>query len=266
MKIEIKYHCTNSVIYTAEIADSIKSELRLRAALEQATVNKADLRDADLYGANLCGANLCGANLCGANLRGADLRGADLRGADLCGANLRGADLYGANLRGADLRGADLSGADLCGADLCGANLRGANLYGANLRGADLRGADLYGADGKTLPRATPKQSIENLDKVREIILDNADRLDMSSWHGGDEWRNRTCAEEAVCGTSHCLAGVAASLAPPQPALKEISAELAGIISGPVASKMSTAATEKHSNGCATASTWPAGGDARDLS
>ena len=286
MKIEIKHRFTDAVIYTAEVADSIKSELRLRAALEQATVNKANLSGADLSGANLSGANLSGADLRGADLSGADLSGANLSDADLSGANLSGADLSGANLRGADLSGADLSGADLSGADLSGANLSGADLSGANLSGADLSGAylsgadlsgadlsgadlsgaDLRGADGKTLPRATPKQSIENLDKVREIILDNADRLDMNLWHGGNEWRNRTCAEESVCGTSHCLAGWL-QVCSTEPALKEISAELAGIMSAPVASKMF------YSDNRETLE-WlrdrkyvaEAGGDARDLS
>lgn len=51
------------------------------------------------------------------------------------------------------------------------------------------------------------EKSIEVLDKVREIILADQTRLEMQHWHGSDEWRARTCAEEATCGTTHCLAG-----------------------------------------------------------
>ncbi|SFG42883.1 Pentapeptide repeat-containing protein [Variovorax sp. NFACC27] len=137
-------------------------------------------------------------------------------------ADLRGADLSGADLRGADLRGADLSGADLCGADL---------------RGAYLRDAYLRDADGNPLPRATPEQAIESLDKVRAIVLDDQERLNMGHWHGSDEWKNRTCAEEAICGTTHCLAGWL-QVCTTEPALKNIDPQLAGTLAAPVAAKM----------------------------
>ncbi|SEF31403.1 pentapeptide repeat-containing protein [Variovorax sp. NFACC27] len=147
-------------------------------------------------------------------------------------ADLRGADLSGADLRGADLRGADLSGADLRGADL-----RGADLSGADLRGAYLRDAYLRDADGNPLPRATPEQAIESLDKVRAIVLDDQERLNMGHWHGSDEWKNRTCAEEAICGTTHCLAGWL-QVCTTEPALKNIDPQLAGTLAAPVAAKM----------------------------
>jgi uncharacterized protein YjbI with pentapeptide repeats len=156
----------------------------------------------------------------------------DLRGAYLSNADLRGADLSNANLRGADLRGAYLSNADLIGAYLIGADLRG-----ADLRGADLIGAYLSGADGKQLPRATPKQAIEILDKVREIVLDNAARFDMGHWHGDLSWRDKTCAEEVLCGTTHCLAGWL-QVCTPEVALKDIDTQLAGVLAAPVAAKM----------------------------
>jgi hypothetical protein len=57
------------------------------------------------------------------------------------------------------------------------------------------------------MKHATPEESIANLDKVREIIVDNAERLEMGLWHADTGWVKRTCAEEAVCGTQHCLAG-----------------------------------------------------------
>ena len=143
-------------------------------------------------------------------------------------AGLSGADLSGADLRGADLRNADLSGADLSGADL-----RGADLRNADLRNADLRNADLSGAD-----RATDAQAIENLDKVRAIILDDTARLQMEHWHGdGGEWKTKTCAEEAVCGTTHCLAGWLQVCAT-SPEVRSMEPELAGIIQAPVAAKM----------------------------
>jgi uncharacterized protein YjbI with pentapeptide repeats len=131
-------------------------------------------------------------------------------------------------LRGADLRDADLRDADLRGAYLSDADLRGADLRGAYLSDADLRGG---------LERATPEQAIENLDRVRSIILDDKTRLEMGHWHGGTDWEDRTCAEEAVCGTTHCLAGWL-QVCSTNPEMRKIDAELAGILCAPVASKM----------------------------
>ena len=165
------------------------------------------------------------------------LSGADLSDAELSGANLSDADLSGANLSGADLRGANLRGADLSGADLRDADLRGASLSSADLSDADLRGANLRGHDGKQLPRATPEQSIENLDKVREIVLDNEARLNMDHWHGDAAWRDKTCAEEVLCGTTHCMAGWL-QVCTTEPALKNIDTQLAGTLAAPVAAKM----------------------------
>jgi hypothetical protein len=122
-------------------------------------------------------------------------------------------------------------------ADLRGAYLSDADLSGADLRGADLSDADLRGADGEPLPRATPEQSIENLDKVRAIILDDTARLEMGHWHGDNDWRNRTCAEETLCGTTHCLAGWL-QVCTTEPKLRTIDAQLAGTLAAPVASKM----------------------------
>ena len=160
-----------------------------------------------------------------------------LEKAILSDADLSGADLRGAYLSGADLRGAYLRGADLSGADLSGAYLSGADLSGADLSGADLSGAYLSGADGKQLPRATPEQAIENLDKVRAIVLDDEKRLQMDHWHGSNEWRNRTCAEETLCGTTHCMAGWL-QVCTTEQALKDIPAQLAGVLAAPIASKM----------------------------
>jgi hypothetical protein len=141
------------------------------------------------------------------------------------------------DLQDADLQDANLQGANLRGANLRGANLQDANLQGADLQDADLQDADLRGADGKQLPSATPEQAIENLDKVREIILDNRERLNMGHWHGSNEWKGRTCAEETLCGTTHCMAGWL-QVCTTEPALRNIEAQLAGILAAPVAAKM----------------------------
>jgi hypothetical protein len=198
------------VLFECEIPEDVESGLAMRHALEKAVEARADLR-------------------------GAYLGGADLGGADLGGADLRGADLGGAYLGGADLGGADLGGADLRGAYLGGADLGGAYLRGADLRGADLRGAYLGGADLKT---ATPEQSVENLDKVRAIVLDNRARLEMGHWHQDDGWKARTCAEETLCETTHCLAGWL-QVCSTDPAIRdERDPQMAGIKAAPIAAKM----------------------------
>ncbi len=210
MICEIKHHFSGAVLFSLE-TKSLK--LCLEAAVKR------------------------GAHLRGAHLRGADLRGAHLRGAHLRGAHLEGAYLRGAHLRGADLEGADLRGADLRGAHLRGADLRGAHLRGAYLEGADLRGAHLRGADDKPIKRATPEESIANLDKVREIVLADKTRLYMNHWHGDNSWENRTCAEEITCGTTHCLAGWL-QVCSADPEVRKLDSVLAGIVSAPVAARM----------------------------
>jgi len=123
------------------------------------------------------------------------------------------------------------------GADLRGAVLSGADLRYADLSGAVLSGADLSGADGKHIEPATPEVAIENLDKVREIIIDNANRLEMGNWHSSDEWKNRTCAEETMCETSHCLAGWL-QICSTNTELRDLDPQLAGTLAAPIAAKM----------------------------
>ena len=99
------------------------------------------------------------------------------------------ADLSGADLRGAVLRDADLRDADLSGADLRDADLRGAVLRDAVLRDADLRDAPV----------------VEHLDaKILQQIEAKPESFDMRSWHGD---------EGEACGTTHCRAGWAITLA-----------------------------------------------------
>jgi len=205
-KIVSRY--SNKVLFECELPEGMSSGLAMRHALEKAVQARADLRDADL--------------------RDADLRSADLRDADLRSADLSSADLSSADLSGADLSGADLSSADLSDADLSSADLRDADLSGADLRGADLRGET----------RATDEQSIENLDKVRAIIMDNAARLDMGHWHDDNsEWHDKTCAEEVLCDTTHCLAGWL-QVCTTDPDIRAMEPQLAGIVQAPVAAKM----------------------------
>jgi len=98
------------------------------------------------------------------------------------------ANLSGADLRDADLRDADLSGANLRDADLSGANLRDANLSGADLRDANLSDANLRDAPFK----------IPNIHTAIYEAASQPGALKMETWH---------------CGTSHCRAGWAVTLA-----------------------------------------------------
>ncbi len=83
-----------------------------------------------------------------------------------------------------------------------------------------------------------PAQQIENLDKVRAILIDDDARLEMGHWHGDSNWRDRSCAEEAVCGTTHCLAGWLQVCAT-DPSIRTLSdPQLAGSLQAPVAAKL----------------------------
>ena len=217
------------IIFECEVPDDVESGLAMRHALEKAVAQRPRIV--------LSGADLRGADLRGADLRDADLRDAVLSGADLSDAVLSYAVLRGADLRGAVLSGADLSDAVLSYAVLSDAVLSDADLSDAVLSDADLSDAVLSDADGKPLPRATPEQAIENLDKVRAIVLDDKARLEMGHWHGDNDWKGRTCAEEAVCGTTHCMAGWL-QVCTTEPALKEVEAHTAGVCAAPIAAKM----------------------------
>jgi len=234
---QIKHRFTGAVLFECAVPNDVASGLRTRYALQQATAKRANLSyanlsDANLRGANLRDANLRDANLSDANLRDADLHYANLRGANLSDANLRGANLSDANLRGANLRDANLRYANLSYANLSDANLRYANLSDANLSYANLSDANL--SDAGT---ATTEQSIANLDRVREIILDNKARLEMDHWHVDEQWRNRTCAEEMLCETTHCLAGWL-QVCSTDPKVRNMEPVLAGVVTAPIAAKM----------------------------
>ena len=120
---------------------------------------------------------------------------------------------------------------------LADAYLAGADLAGAYLAGADLAGADLAGAKYKGPKPVGREAAIANLDKVREIILDNQELLYMGVWHADNGWKERTCAEEAVCGTTHCLAGWLQVCAT-DPEVRKLEPQFAGFVQAPVAAKM----------------------------
>lgn len=89
--------------------------------------------------------------------------------------------------------------------------------------------------DGK--PGISAEQQIANLDKVGAIILDDEYRLDMRHWHGDLDWRGKTCAEEAICGTTHCLAGWLQVCATDQE-IRNTTAQVAGALQAPIAAKL----------------------------
>jgi hypothetical protein len=72
---------------------------------------------------------------------------------------------------------------------------------------------------------------------VRAIILDDAARLEMGHWHGNGDWVGKTCAEEVVCGTTHCLAGWLQVCAT-DPEVRAADTQLAGTLQAPIAGKM----------------------------
>jgi hypothetical protein len=72
---------------------------------------------------------------------------------------------------------------------------------------------------------------------VRAIILDSAERLQMTSWHGSSDWKEKTCAEEIVCGTTHCLAGWL-QVCSTNPDVRAMEPEIGGAFQAPVAAKL----------------------------
>jgi hypothetical protein len=79
---------------------------------------------------------------------------------------------------------------------------------------------------------------VKNLDQVRGLILENQELLDMSHWHQDEsKWQEHTCAEEAVCGTTHCLAGWL-QICSTDEKIRKLDPALAGTLLAPVAAKM----------------------------
>lgn len=59
----------------------------------------------------------------------------------------------------------------------------------------------------------------------------------MRHWHGSSDWIDRSCAEEAVCGTTHCLAGWLQVCAT-DPEIRAMDTQTAGALQAPVSAKM----------------------------
>lgn len=187
--------------YTLEERKKILAKHRLFVENKRGGVC-ADFSEVDLSGSNFSGANLKNAMFEGAKLYGAIFSNTNLERADFSGAYLVASNFNGANLREAIFVKANLTGASFIGAnlelvDFSGSNLQRADLELANLRGTVLQNAELNGVSGiPKIDRTLPF-------RVAETILNSPDLLDMKSWH-----------RDALCGTTHCLAGWAIMLTP----------------------------------------------------
>lgn len=202
-----------------KILDRYSGQLIL--TIRHKVLYNTDLRWVVAPGADLAGVDLHGSDLRGIRLNSSSLRKANLRRTDMRFADLVGADFRGADFRGADLRNTDMRFVDLAGADFKGTDLRNAWLYGADCRGADFRGAKLAYA---TLTKANLEGAkldlpVEEglLHKVAVAALSEPHKLNMNKWH-------------APCGTAHCIAGWACTLAPNGKELEEqYGTEVAGL-------------------------------------
>jgi len=188
-------YTTATIVQGPSVREAVMEAVRRKKSLACADLKKKDLSELTLAGVNFNDAGLQQVNLRGADLRKATLQRANLTEADLSEANLSGAGLQWANLNRATLYGADLSGADLLGSILRGADLRDAILEGVDLCGVGLDDVNLCRTRG--LPVAP---AISDLDGkiLRAVQLGGG--FDMSYWHQD-------------CGTTHCRAGWAITLA-----------------------------------------------------
>ena len=60
----------------------------------------------------------------------------------------------------------------------------------------------------------------------------------MALWHGDEGWRDRTCAEETLCGTTHCLAGWL-QVCSVDPEVRDLNCvQASGFLAAPIAAKM----------------------------
>lgn len=68
--------------------------------------------------------------------------------------------------------------------------------------------------------------------------MDSPNRFHMGHWHGNEDWKERTCAEETICGTTHCLAGWLQVCATDPKIRSSLSVAQAGFLVAPIAAKM----------------------------
>ena len=59
----------------------------------------------------------------------------------------------------------------------------------------------------------------------------------MNHWHINDDWKERTCAEEAICETTHCLAGWL-QICSTDPTIRAAEPQIAGAMAAPISAKM----------------------------
>lgn len=83
VKIQIKHRFIEAVLFECEAPECMRSELRMRYAVEKAVSSHTNLAGADMRCANLAGANLTNTNLFNANLSYVVLTNANLTGAYL---------------------------------------------------------------------------------------------------------------------------------------------------------------------------------------
>ena len=103
----------------------------------------------------------------------------------------------------------------------------------------DKKGAENIGRYLSAKLIATPAQAIENLDKVREIVLADQKRLNMGHWHQTEGWRNHSIEHELTqCQTTHCLAGFLQATSKVPEIRDSLYPQKAGFFSAPVAAGM----------------------------
>ena len=80
-------------------------------------------------------------------------------------------------------------------------------------------------------------EEIKRIDEVREIVLKQPERIQMSQWHSGNWTPDHTPQEEHGCGSAHCIAGWLQALSD-DPDIRKMSAEQAGFKLAPASSFM----------------------------
>jgi hypothetical protein len=60
----------------------------------------------------------------------------------------------------------------------------------------------------------------------------------MGVWHADEGWQDRTCAEETICGTTHCLAGWLQVCSTDPEVRADTTTQRAGFMAAPIACGM----------------------------
>ena len=223
MKIQIKHKHRDIVLFEIEAPSQSEKSL-MGYALEKAVAE----------GVNLAGAYLINCNLSNLSLKGAKLSSSILKGSDFSNSILTDSDMGESDLSGANFKNTDLSNV---------------YLYSTILTNTNLQGAFFKDKRENRFEFSTPEEAIAILDKIRTVVLNTEDRLDMSDWHSAsskvdnsrgyiyNNWKGKTPEAEMECGTAHCLAGWL-QVCSTNKLIRDQSAQFAGIISAPAASNM----------------------------